>query len=543
DTDVDGDTLTVTSVTGAAHGPISNPSPGSFTYDPDPNWFGLESLSYTISDGNGGTASANVTVTITAVNDPPVANPNAFTIAEDSGALALNVTGNDTDADGDTLTVTSVTGAAHGTIANPSAGVYTYDPDPNWFGLESLTYTVSDGNGGTDTSTIAVTVTSVNDPPVANNDTLTIAEDSGPATLDLLTNDTDIEGDTLTVTAVTALNGTITSPGGVWTYTPNANFNGTDTLTYTVSDGNGGTDTGTMTVTVTPVNDPPVANNDTVSIAEDSVDAPLNLLGNDTDVDGDPLTVTSMTATSPPAVGVVTQQPDGSWTYTAEPDWNGTETFNYDISDGNGGTATAKIAITVTPVNDPPVAGPDAYSTQTGQLLAVNAANGVLSNDSDADGDTLTVTGDDSLSVTINADGSFTYLSLLPTTEVVHYTVSDGTVSSTGTLTITVTLLPTSIIQLFMQPANSVTTGALTTTPPLNGVGDYDFDSHPGLTIKKGNLDQFDTDTDKYQNWSYPVPAGGVSLNGPITMTLWSSTHGETNKDVSYAAWVYDCNG
>ncbi len=224
-----------------------------------------------------------------------------------------------------------------------------------------------------------------------------------------------------------------------------------------MSDGNGGTDTGTMTVTVTPVNDPPVANNDTISMPEDTIDGALNLLGNDTDVDGDTLTVTAVTGA---VNGTLTEQSPGVWTYTPDPDWNGTETLSYDISDGNGGTATATATVTVTPVNDPPVAGPDAYATTTLGILNVNAANGVLSNDSDVDGDTLTVTGDDSPTVTINADGSFTYIPVLPTTEVVHYTVSDGKGgTTTGTLTITVTLLPTSIIQLFMQPADTVTTG------------------------------------------------------------------------------------
>ncbi len=244
------------------------------------------------------------------------------------------------------------------------------------------------------------------------------------------------------------------------------------------------------------------------------------------------------------ANGTLTQQVDGSWTYTPDPDWNGTEALAYDISDGNGGTASANATVTVTAVNDAPVAGPDAYATTTLAVLNVNAANGVLSNDSDVDGDTLIVTGDDSPTVDINPDGSFTYVPVLPTTEVVNYTVSDGNGgTATGTMTITVTLLPTSIIQLFMQPVGTYTTGSLTTTPPLNGIADYDLDGNPGLTIKSSDMKATETDPLKYQEWSYPVPAGDVVMNGPITMDLWTSLKNQANHDLDYASWVYDCNG
>ncbi len=124
---------------------------------------------------------------------------------------------------------------------------------------------MSDGNGGTDTATVTVTVTAVNDPPVAVNDSVTVAEDSGATVVDVLANDSIAPdaGETLTVTAVTQpANGTVTLVGGVVSFTPAANFNGTTSFTYTISDGNGGTATATVTVTVTPVNDPPNAVDD-----------------------------------------------------------------------------------------------------------------------------------------------------------------------------------------------------------------------------------------------------------------------------------------
>ncbi len=540
DTDVDGDVLTATSVSPPVHGTVRQVA-GSWTYTPDPSWNGVETLAYAISDGSGGTASADVEITITAVNDAPVAVADTTSMAEDSGPLTLTLTGNDTDVDGDTLTVTSVTGAAHGVIANPSAGVFTYDPDPNWSGPEALSYTISDGNGGTSTGGVDLTVTAVNDAPVATSDTLSVGEDSGPVTLDLLANDSDVENDTLTVTDVTgAANGSITSPGGAWTYTPAPDFSGTETLDYTVDDGNGGTDSGTMTVTVTPVPDPPVANDDTISLPEDSVDTPLDLLGNDVDVDGDTLTVTAVTGA---VNGTLTEQSPGVWTYTPDADWNGTESLGYDVSDGNGGTDTATATLTVAAVNDAPVTGPDAHAITTVQTLTTTAADGVLSNDSDVDGDTMTVTGDDSLLIDINADGSFTYVGVLPTTEVVDYTVSDGQGgTAVGRLTITVTLLASSTVDLYLQPVDTVSMGSLTTSPPVGGIGDYDSDGSPGLTIDPSSMHDDETDTQKYQEWSYPVPAGGLTLNGPITMDLWTSLKDQADKDLDYAAWVYDCD-
>ncbi len=142
-----------------------------------------------------------------------------------------------------------------------------YTPNANYFGTDSFTYTVSDGNGGTATATVNVTVTAVNDNPTAGNDAITVAEDSGATVVNVLANDSfapDV-GETLTVTAVTQpANGTVTLVAGVVSYTPNANYFGTDSFTYTVSDGNGGTATATVNVTVTAVNDNPTAGNECV---------------------------------------------------------------------------------------------------------------------------------------------------------------------------------------------------------------------------------------------------------------------------------------
>ncbi|WP_203301827.1 cadherin-like domain-containing protein, partial [Marinobacter sediminum] len=249
-------------------------------------------------------------VTVNAVNDAPVANDDGvFSTDEDTALTNLNVLGNDTDVDGDTLSVTAAS-AANGTVTINDDGTLDYTPNENYSGDDSITYTVSDGNGGEDTATVAITVNAVNDAPVANDDgVFTTDEDTVLSNINVLGNDTDVDGDDLTVTAASATNGTVTTNAdGTLDYTPNENYSGDDSITYTVSDGNGGEDTATVVVTVNAVNDAPVANDDGVfTTDEDTALANINVLGNDTDVDGDTLSVTAASA----ANGTVTINDDG----------------------------------------------------------------------------------------------------------------------------------------------------------------------------------------------------------------------------------------
>jgi hypothetical protein len=224
-------------------------------------------------------------VTVTPVNDNPDAIDDAATVAEDSGATVIDVLANDSIAPdvGETLTVTAVTQGANGSVTFTPGNV-SYTPNANFFGSDSFTYTISDGNGGSDTATVNVTVTPVNDNPDAIDDAATVAEDSGATVIDVLANDSiapDV-GETLTVTAVTqGANGSVTFTPGNVSYTPNANFFGSDSFTYTISDGNGGSDTATVNVTVTPVNDNPDAIDDAATVAEDSGATVIDVLAND----------------------------------------------------------------------------------------------------------------------------------------------------------------------------------------------------------------------------------------------------------------------
>ncbi|GKY88985.1 Ig-like domain-containing protein [Sinisalibacter aestuarii] len=340
DTDPDGDPLTVTEATSPDGDVVINPD-GTITFTPDENFNGTTEITYTVDDGNGGTDTATVTVEVTPVNDAPVAEDDTATTDEDT-AVTIDVLGNDTDPDGDPLTVTEATSPDGDVVINPD-GTITFTPDENFNGTTEITYTVDDGNGGTDTATVTVEVTPVNDDPDAVDDTASTDENT-TVTVDLLGNDSDVDGDTLEIVDISdPANGTIVDNGdGTVDYIPDPGFSGTDSFTYTVSDGNGGTDTATVTVNVNNVNDAPVAEDDTASTHLDTA-VTIAVLDNDSDPDGDPLIVTE--ATSPD--GDVAINPDGTITFTPAAGFDGEAVVNYTISDGNGGTDSATVTILV----------------------------------------------------------------------------------------------------------------------------------------------------------------------------------------------------
>ncbi len=439
DSDLDGDSLTVTTVS-AANGTVTINSDGTLNYRPNANFNGTDTINYTISDGNGGTATATVTVSVGGVSDAPIAVNDTATVNEDSSGNNITVLGNDSDPDGDSLTVTTVS-AVNGTVTINPDGTLNYIPNADFNGTDSINYTISDGNGGTATATVTVTVNGVNDAPIAANSSAVVMAGSNGNTINVLDNSSDIDGDNLTVTAVSASNGTVTiNADGSVNYIPNANFNGTDTITYTISDGNGGTVTATVTVTVDAVNRPPIAINDGATVTEGSADNNILVLNNDSDPDGDTLTVSTASSIN----GTVTINSDGTLNYTPNTDFSGTDTLTYTISDGNGGTATAIVTVDVIAViNNPPIAVNDSVAVSEDSS---NNIITVLSNDSDPDGDTLTVTTASAVNgtVTINAEGALIYTpnTDFSGTDTITYTISDG---NGGTATATVTIAVTAV--------------------------------------------------------------------------------------------------
>ncbi|WP_013325558.1 beta strand repeat-containing protein [Gloeothece verrucosa] len=478
DTDVEGNPLSIDSFTQGNSGTVTlnnNGTPGDTTddllvYTPNANFNGTDSFSYTISDGNGGTSTATVNVTVNPVNDAPVAVNNSATTNEDA-AVSIGVLSNDTDVEGNPLSIDSftqgnsgsVTLNNNGTPGNTTDDLLVYTPNANFNGTDSFTYRISDGNGGTSTATVNVTVNPVNDAPVAVNNSATTNEDTA-VSIGVLSNDTDVEGDPLSIDSFTQGNsGTVTlnnngTPGDttddLLVYTPNANFNGTDSFSYTISDGNGGTSTATVNVTVNPVNDAPVAVNNSATTNEDTA-VSISVLSNDTDVDGNPLSIDSFTQGNSGTVTLNNNGTPGDTTddllvYTPNANFNGTDSFTYRISDGNGGTSTATVNVTVNPVNDAPVAVNDSTTTNQNTPVTISVTS-LLANDSDVDSSTLSITEVNSLvggTATLNDNGTpantsddfivFDPANSFTGNGTFSYTLSDGSLSSTATVTVNV---------------------------------------------------------------------------------------------------------
>ncbi|RZA08068.1 MAG: tandem-95 repeat protein, partial [Moraxellaceae bacterium] len=378
-TDLDGDALAYTVTTGATNGTVTlDPATGALVYTPNANYNGPDSFVVTVSDGQGGTTTSLISVGVTAANDAPAVTAQILSTPEDTpvtGKVAA------TDADGDVLTYSITTGSANGSVTIDAAtGDFIYTPNPNYNGSDSFVVTVSDGQGGTTTSTISIGVTASNDAPTANGQTLNTAEDA-PVNGQIVA--ADVDGDALAYSITTgAANGTVTlNPAtGAFVYTPNSNYNGSDSFVVTVADGRGGVVTSTVNVGVGAVNNAPVTADQTFSTAEDTA---VTGTVTATDVEGDTL---SFAVTTTAANGTVTLNPaTGAFVYTPNPNYNGSDSFVVTVSDSNGGTTTSTINVGVTPVDDLPVISSgtgnvieDTASIASGTLTATDADNAAL---------------------------------------------------------------------------------------------------------------------------------------------------------------------
>jgi VCBS repeat-containing protein len=448
DSDPDGNTLSAVLASGPSHGTLSLNPNGSFTYSPAANFHGGDSFTYRASDGALTSSPATVTITVSAVNDAPTAATDAYTTGEDTALTVAvpGVLGNDSDPDGDTLSAVLASGPSHGALTVNANGSFTYTPAANYHGSDSFTYRASDGTLSSSLATVAITVNAVNDAPTAVDDTYTTAEDTA-LTVDapgVLVNDNDPEGDSLhTVLGAGPSHGTLTlDADGSFIYTPAANYHGTDSFSYRASDGGLESDLATVAITVSAVNDTPTAADDTYTTAEDTaliVSAP-GVLGNDGDLDGN---ILSATVESPPAHGSLSLNANGSFTYTPAANYHGTDSFTYRASDGTLSSSPATVTITVSAVNDTPAAATDAYATGEDTALTV-AAPGVLGNDTDPDGDTLSAvlaSGPSHGTLTLDPNGSFTYTPAanFNGSDSFTYRASDGTLTSNlATVTLTV---------------------------------------------------------------------------------------------------------
>jgi len=287
-------------------------------------------------------------------NHAPVASGDAVTVAEDTGPTAINVLANDTDQDAaQVLTVSAVTDPQAG-VATIDAGGATisYTPVPNANGVDAFSYTVSDGAGQSATASVTVTVTPVNDPPNAADESLALLSDTS-ANLAVLTNDGDVDGDALSVTSATvpANGAAVIEPDGSVTYTPTPEYSGPDAFEYTISDGAGGAAIGHVTVDVTAIALSPVAVDDSVAMGQDSV-VSVAVLAND--IDPDMETLATAAITQPPSHGSAVIAIDGTILYTPASRYTGSDAFSYLVADTTGLTDEGDVLVSVGPVVDEP---------------------------------------------------------------------------------------------------------------------------------------------------------------------------------------------
>lgn len=442
DTDLFNSPLNAILVTGVTHGTLYLSPTGVFFYTPTPGYSGADSFTYKANDGIVDSSPTTVTITVNAL---PVANNDNFPVLRDSTNNSLNVLANDT---GTSLSVTSVSAASHGTVVIAAGGTgLTYTPTPGFSGVDNFTYTITNATGGTATASVAIQVSTIsvlNHAPVANPDVYTVNENgflivSTPGSLGngVLANDTDQDNDPLNAVLV----GNVTHgslfllPNGTFVYTPAAGYTGPDSFTYKANDGSADSNVTTVSLTVNAL---PVANNDSFTVAQDSSNNSLTVLTNDS---GTSLSVTGVSAASH---GTVVIAPGGgSLTYTPAVGFSGVDTFTYTITNASGGTATASVAVQITPTNAAPV-----VNAPTSALILANQVtvlSGITVTDSDA--------GAGLLQVTLSAsNGTLTLGSLTG----LAFTTGDGTADSSMTFTGTLVNINIALSGLtYSQPTDS----------------------------------------------------------------------------------------
>jgi len=396
--DVDSDKLKYAIATQPENGSLTFGSDfdtsGKLTYTPDANFIGKDSFTFNLNDGDVNSSPATVTLNMTP-NHAPMANLQSVTTAEDTLAV-INLSGSDPD--GDTVVYSVIKAPSHGSLSGTAPNL-TYTPNKNFSGPDSFTFKVNDGTTDSALTTLAITVTPANDPPVANNIEITAMEDMPTP---VLLAGIDPDGDLLTYSIVTQpSNGTLNGTEPNMAYTPNTNFNGLDSFTFKVSDGKMNSIPATVSLVISPTDDPPVANGNNVTVPEDST---THILLTGSDPDGDPLTYTVLRT---PTHGKLSGTAP-NLTYTPDPNFSWLDSFTFRVSDGKTDSVPATILVSVASVNDPPTAKDDKVKTKEDTPATID----VLANDIEVDNELLTVSEINqgkSGSVTINKDGTLTY--------------------------------------------------------------------------------------------------------------------------------------
>ncbi|MEZ9602511.1 tandem-95 repeat protein, partial [Vibrio sp. 10N.261.55.A10] len=525
-TDVEGDDLTVEGVTyTGADGVLTDNGDGSYSFAPNENFNGDVNFSFDVSDGTD-TVQANIDVSVTPENDPPVAGSTSYTVHEDNSITISNeqLLANSSDIEGE-VAIDSVTyTGSDGVFEDNGDGTYTFSPNENFNGDVSLAVVVTDEEGATEATTAGITVLEVNDPPIAGSTSYSVNEDEviTISAEQLLANSSDIEGEVaIDSVTYTGADGIFTDNGnGTFSFAPNANFDGDVSLDVVVTDEDGATVATSASIDVLPINDPPVSGDLAYSIDEDGsiTLTQEQLLSQASDVDGDDLTAANLTAGDN---ATVTANDDGSFTITPDADFNGDIDLSFDLSDGTE-TVVATADLTVNPVNDIAVVEDVAYTIEEDGSLTFTDEQ-LLAGASDIDGDELSVadvsyTGAEGV-FTDNGDGTYTFA---PNENFngdvsLDFSVSDGTETVDANIDVTVT------------DVNDA---------PVAGATSYQMNEDGTITLSPEQLIANSSDVDgevSLDSVSYSGADGILVQNedGSVTFAPNENFNGDINLDVT----------
>ncbi len=369
----------------------------------------------------------------------PTAAPDVV-VALAGTPTSFDVLANDS---GTGLVLDSWTQPAHGSLVHDGGGRFTYTANAAFAGVDGFTYTVRDSQGATATGTVTISVLAPNQDPVAADDVATTTAGT-PVDIPVLANDADPDGDPLTISGigVPAHGSVALRPGQAIRYVPQPGFTGIDRFVYTIEDGRGGIAQATVTVQVGRADAPPEARDDAYTV-ESGTTAVLDPLANDVDPDGDVLRLVGLEIPAHGRIAVV----GGRIHYTPDPGFEGEDGFDYTVADGRGGTATARVRLTVVRPNLPPTAQADVITTTEDTPVVLD----LLANDADPDGDPLRLAGLELPAhgqLALAADGTLTYTPDPGFTgqDSFTYTVADGR-GGHATATVTITVQPSSALE------------------------------------------------------------------------------------------------
>lgn len=435
DSDPDGDELTFSVEVGPLHGVFVLQQDGSFTYEPNQYYYGQDTVIYRACDPTPFCAFGMVVFTVLPLNSAPVAVDD-YVVGEQNDVLVYNVSNNDFDPEGDLLVYSLVSGVTQGTLDFNANGSFTYTPNQDYYGQDSFQYEVCD-NEYCDSAFVFITIDQINFTPIAVDDLYSTTQGS-PLSADVSTNDNMNNGGEGTYSVVTDVtNGVLLlNADGTFAYTPAPGFFGTDVFTYSVCNPNNLCDEATATIVVDELNTIPVAQDDFFTIPEDGF-LFASVATNDSDADGDVLTYTVEIGVNH---GTLVFNDDGSFTYTPNLNFFGTDNFTYTACDLDGNCDVATVTIVVTSVNDAPVANDDFYTTEQNTEVSGFVGN----NDTDVDDNQLVYTIDNlptNGAIIFNSDGTFIYTpnaGFIGTDTFTYTACDDEGLCDTATVTITV---------------------------------------------------------------------------------------------------------